>query len=220
MGPWQPLWLPSLKPRQRLQPSHITDMVDTEATVGMEAMGDTDLEDTGDTTASERPRLSPTMAMEVMEATVVDTEAMADTVTGGATTASVRPMPHLRLLLSLITDTADTEATVEDMEAMVVMVLGTAGATTASVRLRLSPTMATEDTVEDTEDMEATGATVATMVATTASVRPRLSPTMAMAVMEDMVDTVEVMEATEVTVMATASNMFPNSSNEYFFAQP
>merc|ERR1712212_767571 len=95
------------------------------------------------------------------------------------------------------------------MEAMVVMVLGTAGATTASVRLRLSPTMATEDTVEDTEDMEATGATVAT----TASVRPRLSPTMAMAVMEDMVDTVEVMEATEATVMATASNMVPNSSN-------
>merc|ERR1719222_1337936 len=99
------------------------------------------------------------------------------------------------------------------MEDMVVMVLGTAGATTASVRLRLSPTMATEDT----EGMEATGATVATMVATTVSVRPRLSPTMAMAVMEDMVDTVEVMEATEVTVMATASNMFPNSSNEYFF---
>merc|ERR1712055_1027528 len=102
------------------------------------------------------------------------------------------------------------------MEAMVVMVLGTAGATTASVRLRLSPTMA----MEDTEDMEATGATVATMVATTASVRLRLSPTMAMAVMEDMVDTVEVMEGTEATVMATASNMFPNSSNEYYFAQP
>merc|ERR1712037_813791 len=100
------------------------------------------------------------------------------------------------------------------------MVLGTAGATTASVRLRLSPTMATEDTVEDTEDMEATGATVATMVATMASVRQRLNPTMAMAVMEDMVDTVEVMEATEATVMATASNMFPNSSNEYYFAQP
>merc|ERR1712183_664386 len=97
---------------------------------------------------------------------------------------------------------------------MVVMVLGTAGATTASVRLRLSPTMATEDTVE------ATGATVATMVATMASVRPRLSPTMAMAVMEDMVDTVEVMEATEVTVMATASDMFPpNSSNDHYFAQ-
>merc|ERR1739838_714317 len=99
---------------------------------------------------------------------------MADT--AGATTASVRPRPNPRPLLSLTTDTVDTEATVEDMEAMVVMVLVTAGATTASVRLRPSPTMATEDTVEDTgEDMEATGATVATIV-TTASVRPRLSP--------------------------------------------
>merc|ERR1719209_2167885 len=88
------------------------------------------------------------------------------------------------------------------------MVLDTAGATTASVRLRLSPTMATEDTVEDTE---ATGATVATVVATTGSVRPRLSPTMAMEdTVEDMVDIVEVTEATEVTVMA--SSMFPNSS--------
>merc|ERR1719370_1181805 len=107
------------------------------------------------------------------------------------------------------------------MEDMVVMVLGTAGATTASVRLRLSPTMATEDTVEDTEDMEATGATVATMVATTASVRPRLSPTMDMEdTVEDMVDTVEVMEATEAIVMATASNMFPNSCHEYYLAQP
>merc|ERR1711934_711462 len=214
-SPWQPLWLPSLKPRQRLQLSRITDMVDTEATVGMEATVDTALEDTGDTTASERPRLSPTMAT---EDTVEDTEATGATVaTVVATTASVRPMPNLRPLLSLITD---TEATVEDMEAMVVMVLDTAGATTASVRLGLSPTMATEDIVEDTEDMEATGATVATVVATTASVRPRLNPTMAMAVMEDMVDTVEVMEATEATVMATASNMFPNSSNEYYFAQP
>merc|ERR1712192_235338 len=97
--------------------------------------------------------------------------------------ASERPMPNPRLLLSLITDTVDTEATVEDTEAMVVMVLATAGATTASVRLRLSPIMATADTVEDTEDMEATGATVATMVAFTASARPRLSPTMAMEVM-------------------------------------
>merc|ERR1719430_366467 len=94
------------------------------------------------------------------------------------------------------------------MEAMV-MVLGTPGATTASVRLRLSPTMATEDTVEDTEDTEATGAMVATVVATTGSVRPRLSPTMAMEdTVEDMVDTVEV---TEATVMA--SSMFPTSSN-------
>merc|ERR1719370_1923809 len=144
---------------------------------------DTVLDTAGATTASVRLRLSPTMAMEVMEATVADTEAMVDTVTAGATMASVRPKPNLRPLLSLTTDTVDTEDTVEDMEAMVVMVLDTAGATTASVR-------------------------------------PRLSPTMAMAVMEDMVDTVEVMEATEVTVMATASNMFPNSFNEYYFAQP
>merc|ERR1711970_1347401 len=101
----------------------------------------------------------------------------------------------------------DTEATVEDTEAMGVMVWATAG-----------PTTATEDTVED---MEATGATVATVVATTASVKPRLSPTMAMEVMEDTVDIVlEVTEATEVTVMAMASNMFPNCSNESNFAQP
>merc|ERR1719222_81920 len=110
------------------------------------------------------------------------------------------------------------------MEAMVVMVLGTAGATTASVRLRLSPTMAMatdEDTEDTVEDMEAMVVMVlGTAGATTASVRLRLSPTMAMAVMEDMVDTVEVMEATEATVMATASNMFPNSSNEYYLAQP
>merc|ERR1712158_328741 len=105
------------------------------------------------------------------------------------------------------------------MEDMVVTVLDTAGATTASVRLRLSPTtdtVDTEDTVEDMEDMVVM--VLGTAGATTASVR--LSPTMAMAVMEDMVDTVEVMEATEATVMATESNMFPNSSNEYYFAQP
>merc|ERR1712121_264952 len=97
-------------------------------------------------------------------------------------------------------------------EDMVVTVLATAGATTASVRLRPSPTTATEDTGED---MGATGATVATGGATTASVRPRLSPTMAM---EDMVDTVLVVtEATEVTVMAMASNMFHNRSNVSYF---
>merc|ERR1712088_281613 len=132
--------------------------------------------------------------------------------------ASVRPKPNLRPLLSLITDTVDTEATVEDMEAMVVTVLGTAGATTASVRLLLSLTTDTVDTEDTVEDMVVM--VLGTAVATTASVRPRLSPTMAMAVMEDMVDTVEVMEATEATVMATARNMFPNSSNEYYFAQP
>merc|ERR1712110_314272 len=134
------------------------------------------------------------------------TEAMVDTVLEdtGDTMASERPR------LSLTTDTVDTEAMADTV---------TAGATMASVKLmpdprpRLSLTMDmadTEATVEDTEDMEATGATVATMVATTASVRLRLSPTMAM----------EVMEATEVTVMAMASNMFPNCSNESTFAQP
>merc|ERR1719209_2797800 len=124
--------------------------------------------------ASERPRLSLTTDTVDTEATVVDTEAMADTVTAGATMASVRLMPNPRPRPSLTMD-------------MVVMDLATAGATTASVRLRPSPTTATEDTVED---MEATGATVATVVATTASVRPRLSPTMAMEVMEDTVDIV------------------------------
>merc|ERR1719175_337686 len=140
-------------------------------------------------------------------------------------------MASERLRLSLTTDTVDTEA-------MVDTVLATAGATTASVRLRPNPRpllSLTTDTVvmvlatagattesvrlrlspstatEDTvEDMEATGATVATAGATTASVRLRLSPTM---VMEDMVDIVlEVTEAMEVSVMAMASNMFPNCS--------
>merc|ERR1719339_489310 len=124
----------------------------------MEATVDTALEDTGDTTASERPRLSPTMATEATGATVLDT--------AGATTASVRPMPNLRPLLSLITDTVGTEATVEDMEAMVVMVLDTAGATTASEKPRLSPTMAMEDTVEDMVDtVEVTEATEVTVMA-------------------------------------------------------
>merc|ERR1719430_1349423 len=92
---WQPLWLPSLKPKQRLQLSLITDTVDTEATVeDMEDMVVMVLGTPGATTASVRLRLSPTMA-------TVDTVV--------ATTASVRPMPSLRPLLSLITDTADTE---------------------------------------------------------------------------------------------------------------
>merc|ERR1739838_605520 len=151
---------------------------------------------------------------------------MVDTVlaTAGATMASVRLRPNPRPRLSLTTDTVDTEATVEDMEAMVDTVLATAGATMASVRLRPNPrprlSLTTDmvDTEATVEDMEATGATVATMVATTASVRPRLSPTMPM---EAMVDTVlEVTEATEVPVMAMASNMFPSSSNESYFARP
>merc|ERR1711874_947843 len=126
-----PLWLPSLKPRQMLQLSLTTD------TAGTEAMAGTVLEDTGDTMASERPRLSLTTDTVDTEATVVDTEAMVDTATAGATMASVRLMPNPRPLLSLTMDTVD----------MVDTVLATAGATTASVRLRLSPTTATEDTV-------------------------------------------------------------------------
>merc|ERR1711989_183742 len=73
----------------------------------------------------------------------------------GGTMASERPR------LSLTTDTEDTEATVEDM---VVTVLATGGATTASVRLRPSPTMAMEDMVDTVlEDTEATEATVMAM---------------------------------------------------------
>merc|ERR1719193_2148092 len=84
----------------------------------------------------------------------------------GDTMASERLMLNPRPRPSLTMDMVDTEATVEDMEAMVVMVLATAGATTASVRLRPSPTTATEDTVEATEDMEATGAMVVMVLAT------------------------------------------------------
>merc|ERR1711972_1167777 len=124
------------------------------------------------------------------------------------------------------------------------------GATMASVRLRLSPTTATEDTEATVEDMVVT--VLATAGATTASVRLRPSPTTATEdtvedmeatgatvatvvattasvrlrpsptmVMEDMVDIVLVdTEATEATVMAMASNMFPNCSNVSYFAQP
>merc|ERR1712179_413682 len=115
-----------------------TDTVDTEVIAGTEAMVDTVLEDTEDTTASERPTPNPRPKLSLTtdtvdtEATVVDTEAMVDTVTAGATMASVRPMPRLRLLLSPTTDTVDMEATVVDTEAMVDTV--TAGATMASVR--------------------------------------------------------------------------------------
>merc|ERR1712203_1144871 len=131
--------------------------------------------------------------------------------------------PRLPLSLTMATvDTVDTEATV-GMEDMVDTAWVTAGDITASVRLRLrpSPSMATEGSVEDTEDTEATGAMVATMVDTMASVRPRPSPSMAMEVMEDMVDIVlEVTEDTVVTVMAMASNMFRNSTSEFHFAMP
>merc|ERR1711934_223938 len=170
-SPWQPLWLPSLKPRQRLQPSRITDMVDTGATVGMEATVDTALEDTGDTTASERPRLSPTMAMEdtvedteatgATVATVEDMEAMVVMVLdmAGATMASVR----LRLSPTMATE--DTVEDTEDMEATGATV-ATVVATTASEKPRLSPTMAMEDTVEDMVDtVEVTEATEVTVMA-------------------------------------------------------
>merc|ERR1712184_177470 len=115
------------------------------------------LEDTGDTMASERPRLSLTTDT---EATVVDTEAMADTVTAGATMASVRLMPNPRPRLS---PTTATEDTVEDTEATGATV-ATVVATTASVRPRLSPTMAMEDMVDIVlEVTEATGVTVMAM---------------------------------------------------------
>merc|ERR1719341_983938 len=68
----------------------------------------------------------------------------------------------------------DTEATLEDMEATVDTVLAT-GDTTASVRLRPSPTTATEGMVDTVEDMEAMVDT-ATAGDTMASVRLRLSP--------------------------------------------
>merc|ERR1719295_900435 len=113
-------------------------LVAAEPEADTEAMVDTVLEDTGDTMASERPKLNLTTDTVDTEATVVDT------VTAGDTTASVRLRPNPRLLLSLTTDTVDTEATVDT-------VLATAGATTASVRLRPSPITATEDTVEDME---------------------------------------------------------------------
>merc|ERR1711964_727630 len=104
-------------------------------------------------------------------------EAMADTVTAGASMASVRLMLNPRPRLSLTMDMVDTEATVEDMEAMVVMVLATAGATTASVRLRPNPTTATEDTVEDTVDMvlEVTEATEVTVMAMASNMFPNCS---------------------------------------------
>merc|ERR1712010_18768 len=86
------------------------------------------------------------------------------------------------------------------MEAMVVTVLDTAGATTASVRLRLSPTMAMADT-------EAMAVTV-TAGATTASVRLQLSPT------TDTVDTEVTVADTEamadtVTAGATMASVRP-----------
>merc|ERR1719167_385879 len=94
-------------------------------------------------------------------------EAMVDTVTAGATMASVRLMPNPRLLLSLTMDTVDTEATVE---ATVVTVLATAGATTASVRPMLSPTMAMVDIV-----LEVTEASEVTVMAMASNMFPNCS---------------------------------------------
>merc|ERR1712098_756652 len=117
----------------------------------------------GDTMASERPRLNLTTDTVDTEATVVDMEAMVDTVTAGDTTASVRLRPNPRLLLSLTTDTEDTEATVDT-------VLATAGATTASVRPRPSPTMAMEDMVDIV--LEVTEATEVTVMAMASNLFP------------------------------------------------
>merc|ERR1719516_484677 len=118
--------------------------------------------------ASERLRLSLTTDTVGTEATVVDTEAMVDTVTAGATMASVRLMPNPRLLLSLTTDMEDTEPT-EDTD-MVDTVLATAGATTASVRLRLSPTMVMEDMVDIV--LEVTEASEVTIMAMASNMFP------------------------------------------------
>merc|ERR1711913_208408 len=124
-------------------------------------MVDTVLEDTGDTMASERPRLSLTTD-------TVDTEAMADTVTAGATMASVKLMPDPRPRLSLTMDMEDMEATGATVATMV--------ATTASVRLRLSPTMAME-VMEDTVDivLEVTEATEVTVMAMASNTFPNCS---------------------------------------------
>merc|ERR1719445_1813916 len=92
--------------------------------------------------ASVRPRLSPTSDM--VDTVLVDTAATAMEDSTGDTMASVRLRPNPRLLLSPTLDTEDTVDTVA-MEAMVDM--ATAGASMASVRLRLSPTSDMVDTV-------------------------------------------------------------------------
>merc|ERR1712191_11146 len=82
--------------------------------------------------------------------------------------------PNPRPLLRLTTETVDTEATVVDTEAMVVM--GTAGATTASVRLRPSPTTAME-AMEDMVDivLEVTEATEVPVMAMASNMFPSSS---------------------------------------------
>merc|ERR1712060_718046 len=112
-----------LSPRLLLSPTlGMVDMVDT-------VLGDTAataMEDsTGDTTASVRlrpnPRLlpSPTLDMEDTEDTV-DTEAMVDTATAGASTASVRLRPSPTSDMEVMEDTVlvameDTVVTVTAM---------------------------------------------------------------------------------------------------------
>merc|ERR1712098_638696 len=141
-----------------LQLNLTMDTVDTVDTAGTGAMVDTGLEDTGDTMASERPRLSLTTDTE-------DTEAMVDTVlaTAGATTANVRLRPS---------PTTATEDTVEDMEGSGATV-ATVVATTASVRPRLSPTMAMEDMVDIV--LEVTEATEVSVMAMASNMFPNCS---------------------------------------------
>merc|ERR1711885_113263 len=95
--------------------------------------------------------------------------------------------------MGALVDTVDTAAM--DMEASM-------EDTMASVRLRLSPTLAMVDTA-DTVDMVDTA--LATAGDSMASVRPRPSPTSDMEVMEDTV--LVAMEDTVVTVMAMASKI-------------
>merc|ERR1712147_266301 len=122
-----------------------------------------DMEDsTEDTTWGVRLRLSPRLLLSptlgTVDTVLVDTAATAMGDSTGDTTASVRLRPNPRLQPSPTLDTEDTVA----MEAMVDT--ATAGATMASVRLRLSPTSDME-VMEDTVlvAMEDTVVTVTAM---------------------------------------------------------
>merc|ERR1712227_391526 len=123
-------------------------LVDTAAT----AMEDS----TGDTMASVRPRLIPTLDM--VDTVLVDTAATAMEDSTGDTMASVTLRPNPRLLPSLTLDTEDTEDTVAMVDT------ATGGASMANVRLRLSPTSDME-VMEDTVlvAMEDTVVTVTAM---------------------------------------------------------
>merc|ERR1711929_32523 len=102
------------KPRQRLQLSP------TMGTAGTEDMVDTVLEDTGDTMASERLRLSLTTDTVDTEATVEATVVMV-LATAGATTASVR----LRLSPTMVMEDM-VDIVLEVTEAMEVTVMAMA----------------------------------------------------------------------------------------------